>query len=152
MKSTLNGFANYGIEDADLAVAAPVVDPELPVIDETKTDEVAELETEVVENEVAEVEGDIEEMTDTVESLEAICMGIRSTLKRGGMNRQAAAFALQSADLQLARLGLEGIKVAVEDFEEAPTAVAEEAPATEAAPEAPAAEAAPEAPAAESAE
>lgn len=116
----LSRFANYGIEDVDqVGVAAPEA-PEVE-IDETKTDEVAELETQAAEQEVGEVESDIEEMTDVAESLEAICFGIEATLKKGGMSKQGAAFALQSADLQLNRLGLEGIKVAVEDFEEAPS-------------------------------
>lgn len=115
MKNKLNRFAQFGLED-DTEVVEAVE------IDETKTDEVAELETEVAEGEVVEVDGDIAEMTDTVESLEAICAGIRSTYKFGGLNRQGAAFALQSVDLQLARLGLEGIRCSVEDFEVAPAA------------------------------
>lgn len=131
MKTKLSRFATYGIEnddqDLDGQVAATQVDADLPVIDETKSDEVAELETEKAENEVAEVEGDINEMTDTVESLEAICFGIEATLKKGGLSRQGAAFALQSADLQLNRLGLSGPKASVEDFEEAPVAVTTDA-------------------------
>ena len=119
MKSNkLVRFATYGIEDVD-QVVPPVETPEV-VIDETKSDEVAELETQVAEQEVGEVENDIAEMTDVAESLEAICFGIEATLKKGGLSKQGAAFALQSADLQLNRLGLEGIKVAVEDFAEVP--------------------------------
>ena len=57
-------------------------------------------------------------MSDVAESLETICAGIQSTLRFGGMNRQAAAFTLQSADMQMARLGLEGLAVSVEDFAE----------------------------------
>lgn len=125
MKSNkLVRFANYGIEDVDQVVPAAEAPeaPEAPEveIDETKTDEVAELETQVAEQEVGEVESDIEEMTDVAESLEAICFGIEATLKKGGLSKQGAAFALQSADLQLNRLGLEGIKIAVEDFAEVP--------------------------------
>ena len=110
----LSRFAGYGIEDAE--VVAPV--DQLPEVDENMTEEEAELKTEVAEKEVGEVENDIGEMADVAESLEAICIGIQSTLKKGGLTRQGAAFAMQSADMQLNRLGLSGIACSVEDFEE----------------------------------
>lgn len=107
----LSRFTSYGIEDGEV---------EDVVIDETVTDEQAEQAVDQAEDKVEEVNEDVAEMTDVAESLEAICVGIRSTLKTGGLNRQAAAFALQSVDLQLARLGLDSVKASVEDFEEQP--------------------------------
>jgi hypothetical protein len=107
----LSRFTSYGIEDEVV---------EDVVIDETVTDEQAEQAVDQAEDKVEEVNEDVAEMTDVAESLEAICVGIRSTLKTGGLNRQAAAFALQSVDLQLARLGLDSVKASVEDFEEQP--------------------------------
>lgn len=119
MKSNkLARFVNYGIENAEPEME---VTEQLPEVDETLAPEQLEAETQVAENEVEQVEGDMDEMSDVAESLEAICFGIEATLKKGGMNRQAAAFALQSVDLQLNRLGLDGVSsVAVEDFAEAP--------------------------------
>lgn len=120
-----NRFGSYGLESAD--VNAEYVDQrpleELPPADVVEGDMVdasAEVETH---------ERNIEEMTDVAESLEAICIGLEAVIANdGGLNRQSAAFALQSADLQLSRIGLEALAVSTEAFDEAVVVEAAAAP------------------------
>ena len=110
--SKLSRFVSYGIEEGT------EIPPFDAMVDDSVSDETAVAEAVEKEGEVHEIANDVDEMSDVAESLEAICAGIQSTLRFGGMNRQAAAFALQSADMQMARLGLEGLAVSVEDFAE----------------------------------
>jgi hypothetical protein len=110
--SKLSRFVSYGIEEGT------EIPPFDAMVDDSVSDETAVAEAVEKEGEVNEIASDVDEMSDVAESLEAICAGIQSTLRFGGMNRQAAAFALQSADMQMARLGLEGLAVSVEDFAE----------------------------------
>ncbi len=113
-------FKNYGLEDV-VVETAPVVVEDAVQIDESVPDAVIEVQVQVADQEANVIAGDIAEMSDVQESLEAIADGIAQTLKHGGLNVQAACFALQSADLQLNRLGMAPSLVSVESFEEVAT-------------------------------